>query len=530
MPQKQVLVRGADVIDGTGAAARRADVLVTSDYIEAVEPPGSLPVNGRTVLDCEGATLTPGFIDVHSHADNAPFLHDDDTSKILQGVTTEIVGNCGFSLAPRVGEHAAALESYSLRIFPPITWRWNTFRELLAAADERGYVTNYAPLVGHHALRIAAMGMSDAAPDDRELRVMGELLDEAVQAGAFGLSTGLIYPPGLFAETHEIECLASRLPQGRLYATHMRGEGRQLQSSIAEAVRVGEHSRRRVQVSHLKAAGKANWGSMPQALALLDEARARGVDVRHDVYPYTAGSTMLTATLPPYFQEGGEPNVLRRLQDPESVARLREDLAADDGSWENQVIGAGWDGIVVASSVTHRFDGMSIAEIAADKGAEPFDALVDVLLVEELKVSMIVFSMQEDDLREALRHPLTMVGSDGLPPGVGGKPHPRMYGTFPRVLARYCREQRMFPVEEAVRRMTSLPADTFGLADRGSITPGSAADLVALDAATVQDRADYRESTRSPTGIHWIMQGGTVVARDGRYLGPRAGRRLLPAG
>jgi N-acyl-D-aspartate/D-glutamate deacylase len=173
---------------------------------------------------------------------------------------------------------------------------------------------------------------------------------------------------------------------------------------------------------------------------------------------------------------------------------------------------------------------MSIAEIAADKGAEPFDALVDVLLVEELKVSMIVFSMQEDDLREALRHPLTMVGSDGLPPGVGGKPHPRMYGTFPRVLARYCREQRMFPVEEAVRRMTSLPADTFGLADRGSITPGSAADLVALDAATVQDRADYRESTRSPTGIHWIMQGGTVVARDGRYLGPRAGRRLLPAG
>lgn len=530
MSSGDVLIRDADVVDGVGTAVRRADVLVRGGLIAAVEPPGSLAPDGRAVLDLGGATLTPGFIDVHSHADNAPLLDQDDTSKILQGVTTEVVGNCGFSLAPRLPRTASVLETYSRRIFPPIAWDWHRFSDLLQVTDERGYVTNYAPLVGHHTLRIAVLGMSDAEPGDRDLQRMGELLDEAMDAGAFGLSTGLIYPPGLFAATEEIAALAGRLPEGRLYTTHMRGEGVQLLSSIAEAVRVGEESGRRVQVSHLKAAGRSTWGSMPEALGLLDDARSRGVDVYHDVYPYTAGSTMLTATLPPWFQEGGDRRTLERLQDAAALARLREDLDRNDGSWENQVAGAGWEGIVVASSASHTYDGLSLRDIAEQRGCEPFAALVHVLVTEELQVSMIVFSMLEDDLVDALRHPRTMIGSDGLPPGVGGKPHPRMYGTFPRVVARYARSLGVFGLEEAVRRMTSLPAEAFGIPDRGVIAPGMVADLVAFDAASFEDRADYTTPTLPPAGLRWVLQGGELVVRGARYLGQRRGRRLQPAG
>jgi N-acyl-D-amino-acid deacylase len=524
-----LLIRNAEVLDGTGAPARRADVLVSGGVIEAVEEPGQLPPEGRTVIDAGGMALAPGFIDVHSHADNAPFLDEDDTSKIMQGVTSEVVGNCGFSLAPRLSETGPALEALAARIFPTLPWGWSSFTELLAATDARGYVTNYAPLVGHHALRVAVMGMSDGAPDDQQLAAMGDLLDEAMAAGAFGLSSGLIYPPGLFSQTQELVELAKRLPETRPYVTHMRGEGSQLLASIAEAVSIGEGAGCRVHISHLKTAGRPNWGQMQAALDELDRARKRGLYVRHDVYPYTAGSTMLTAALPPWFQEGGEPALLRRLNTPADLDRLREQLSRDDGTWENHIYGAGWDGIVVASSASHEFDGHSLAQIAATRHVEPFDALVHVLRQEELKVSMIVHSMQEDDLILAMRHELTMIGSDGLPPGVGGKPHPRMYGTFPRVLARYSRELGILDMGDAVRRMTSLPAETFGLRDRGLIAPGKAADLVAFDPASVQDLADYAEPTREPEGIAWVMVNGEFVVRDGRYLRRRAGRRLVPA-
>lgn len=524
-----LLIRDADVLDGTGSPARRADVLIAHGFVEAVEEVGLLTDAGGADIDAGGMTLAPGFIDVHSHADNAPFLDEDDTSKILQGVTTEVVGNCGFSLAPRRNDTAPALEALAARIFPPLPWAWSSFSELLGATDARGYVTNNVPLVGHHALRVAAMGMSDRAPDDRQLALMKDLTDEAFEAGAFGLSSGLIYPPGLFAQTEELVELARRLPADRPYVTHMRGEGSQLLASITEALAIGEGSGRRVHISHLKSAGRPNWGGMRAALDMLDRARARGVDVRQDVYPYTAGSTMLTASLPPWFQEGGEPAVLARLRDPGSLDRLREQLSKDDGTWENHIFGAGWEGIVVASSVSHEFDGRSLARIAADGGMQPCDALVQVLLQEELKVSMIVHSMHEDDLTLAMGHELTMIGSDGLPPGVGGKPHPRMYGTFPRMLARYSRELSTLPLSEAVRRMTSLPAHSFGLRDHGVIAPGKVADLVAFDPKRVRDLADYDEPIREPEGIAWVIVNGELAARDGKYLGRRLGRRLLPA-
>jgi N-acyl-D-aspartate/D-glutamate deacylase len=524
----RTLFRGGLLVDGTGAPGRPADVLVEGAEIAAVEPPCSLGQDGAEVRDLNGAVLAPGFIDVHSHADNAPLLAHDDQSKITQGVTTEVVGNCGFSLAPINDIHRDALRGLLARIFPPLDVPWHSLDEYFEVTDAAGYVTNYAQLVGHHALRVAAMGMSDGVGDADQRSTMRRLAEESFASGGFGLSTGLIYPPGLFAGRDEIASLAELLPPGRPYVTHMRGEGRMLMDSIAEAVRIGEAADRPVQISHLKAAGRAVWGRMGEALQLLDDARKRGVDVAHDVYPYLAGSTMLTATLPPWFQEGGNPSVLRRLSEPASLHRLRQDIEADDGSWEDLVASCGWSGVVVASSRSHRHDGRSLQQIADDAGIEPFEALVDVLRDEELEASMIVFSMQEDDLVEALTHPLTMIGSDGLPPGGGGRPHPRMWGTFPRVLSRYVRELQVLSLEEAVRKMTSLPAARFGLQGRGEIRPGAVADLVVFSPDKVQDRADYDDPVRPADGIEQVWIGGRLAVDGGTYRGLRGGSRLTP--
>lgn len=525
MPTRTHAIRNAQMIDGTGSPARHVDIGITDDRVDWIRPAGTAPeaVEG---IDVGGRCVVPGFIDVHSHADNAPFLAEDDTAKILQGVTTEVVGNCGFSLAPLTEAHREQFQRYSRRLFPELPWGWSTTGEYFDAVDRQGYVTNYVPLVGHHTLRIAAMGMADRDPATDERAAMGRLVDEAVEAGVFGLSTGLIYPPGLFAETGEISDLVDRLPDTAVYATHIRGESSQLLASLDEAIAVARATGRPLQVSHLKVAGRPNWGGMPAALQKLDEARADGLVVTHDVYPYTAGSTMLTATLPPWFQDGGDAEVLRRLEDPECLARLAADLERDDGTWENQVLGAGWEGIVVASSPSHTHDGKDIDTIARDLDVAPLDALVEVLRAESLQVSMVVHSMQEPDLELAMRHPATMIGSDGLPPGTGGKPHPRGQGTFPRVLGRYVRERGTVDLETAVHKMTGLPARTFGLHDRGVLAEGNVADLVVLDAHAVIDGATYAEPTTPPEGIDLVVQAGQVVVRDGTYRQVRAGRRL----
>jgi N-acyl-D-aspartate/D-glutamate deacylase len=318
----------------------------------------------------------------------------------------------------------------------------------------------------------------------------------------------------------------ARLPDGCLYATHMRGEGGQLPASIAEALEIGRRSGKPVQISHLKSSGRPHWGGVPGALEQLAGARAAGVRVTQDAYPYTASSTMLTACLPPWCQEGGHGAVLDRLADPATRARLRAEMEAGATDWDNHVAGAGWEGLLVSSTGSHRHEGQTLAEIAAELGVDPFDALVTVLREEQLQASMVAFTMCEDDLEAALRDPHTMIGSDGLPPGVGGKPHPRLFGTFPRLLGRYVRDRKVLDLGTAVHKMTGLPAATFGLADRGRIAPGLVADLVAFDPDTITDRGDYRDPVHPPAGIAWVMQAGQPVVEAGRWLGVRRGRRL----
>jgi N-acyl-D-aspartate/D-glutamate deacylase len=357
---------------------------------------------------------------------------------------------------------------------------------------------------------------------------MRSQLRRALEAGAFGLSTGLIYPPGVFSEVEELVALAEVLPSGRVYSTHMRGEGPQLLQSVAEAVQIAERAGCRLQVSHLKATGKQSWGTVSHALEALDAARARGLVAHQDVYPYEAASTMLTACLPPWFQDGGNQAFLARLRSEDALARAEAELERHDGSWENWVAAAGWDRIVVASSATHRYDGMSLAHIASQKGIPAFDALVGVLLQEELQVSMTVFAMDEKDITAAIAHPSSMIGSDGLPPGTGGKPHPRMFGTFPRILATYVRDTRLLSLPEAIRKMTHLPATAFGIPDRGLVAEEYAADLVLFDAETVKDHATYEAPDRRAGGIRTVMVNGRIVMEDGEFSGERAGRRLTP--
>lgn len=522
------LVNGT-LVDGSSAAPRRGTVVIEGEAIAAVTGPGEPVPNTADVVDVSGLVVCPGFIDTHSHADNVPFLAEPDTSKIVQGVTTEVVGNCGFSLAPANSASLRDLRTLLGRIFPSMEVPWHSFADFLGHADAGGYVTNYAPLVGHNVLRIAAFGSLDRAPERDELGLMGDLLDEALEAGAFGFSSGLIYPPGLFAAEDELATLTTRLGTDAVYATHMRNESIHVRDSIQESIRQVRPTKGRLHVSHLKVADRAQWGTMGQVLAELDAARNEGLAVTQDAYPYAAGSTMLSALLPPWFHDGGSDAVLTRLRSDEALARAQHDLDGQGAVFENLAGAAGWDNIVISSTGSHRHEGKTAAQLAHDRGLPPLRAVAQLLVEEDLMATMVMHMMHEEDVRTVLAHSHTAIGSDGLPPGTGGRPHPRTFGTFPRMLGRYVRDQEVTSLAEAVRRMTSLPAEIFAIPRRGRLREGFAADIVCLDPDSVADAATYEQPALAPTGIHRVYQGGRLAVQNGIWHGQRTGCRLTPS-
>jgi N-acyl-D-aspartate/D-glutamate deacylase len=523
-------ITGGQLIDGTGAPARRGDVGVTGDAITAVGDLSREPA-GRTI-DSTGRAVAPGFIDMHSHSDWRLWDNRRAESKIRQGVTTEVVGNCGFSPAPVSDMFRDEMRGFALYLPAGMDFSWRSVRDYLVRYESEGVALNVAQLIGHGTLRLAAMGFARRPPTAAEQTHMERMMDEAMADGAYGLATGLIYAPGSYAATKEIIGIARRAGGRRgFYASHIRGEGATLLDAVAEAIRVGREGGLPVQVSHVKAAGRPNWGKVANALALIDEARREGLDVMGDVYPYTASSTTLRTLLPDWALEGGIDAMLKRLADPAIRDRIRSELT---GGGETLLRGLDWADIMVAYSPSRPdAQGRRIAEIAAARQEDPLDAAIELIVSEQGKGYMILFQLDEADLRRALTHPHVMVGSDGSAlaaegPLASGKPHPRSYGTFPRVLGRYARDERVLPLETAVWKMTGLPAKRMGLADRGVLKSGAKADLVVFDPATVADRATYEDPHRYATGIEHVVVNGRVVISDGQHTGALPGRVLSP--
>ena len=492
MATYDLIIRGGDVYDGTGTAAVRADVGITGDRIVDV---GDLDdAGGSTVIDATGMAVAPGFIDVHAHDDAEVLINPTIACKTLQGVTTDVVGNCGLGIAPyapavsSIGAWAPGLDDIP---------RWDGFGGYFERLDAAPPSLNVAVLVGHGTVRSAAMRGTER-PTPEELAQMRALVAEGMDAGCVGLSTGLIYEPGRYADTDEIVALAEvAAAAGAIYTTHMRNEADRLVESVAEAIEIGERAGLAVEISHHKASGKANWGKVKDSLAVVDAARDRGVAVTLDQYPYTAGSTHLAAVIQNGALDGGGGGIGQVEPDAVTIAS-----AAGHPEWEGRNL-------------------VQIGELLGRTPRQAADAVIDATGAGAL---VVIEMMCEDDVRTVLSHPQTMIGSDGVP--APGKPHPRLWGTFPRVLGRYAREQGVLPLADAIRRMTSLPATTFGLTDRGVVRTGAFADLVVFDPKTVAEVGTYADPEQPPTGIAAVIVNGTVIARDGTHTGARPGRAL----
>jgi N-acyl-D-amino-acid deacylase len=528
-----LLIRGGSVVDGSGAPARRADVAVEGERIVAVAP--SLSGEAARVVDATGQVVAPGFIDMHSHSDLFYFACPSAESKIRQGVTTEVVGMCSFSQAPVRPEQQALVKGWVGGIGLTPDLQWETFGQYLDALRRVRPAVNVAHFVGHGALRIAAMGFEARPAEAGDIRAMEHHLGEALDAGAWGFSTGLVYPPSSYADTRELIALARAMARrGGQYASHIRGESSMLLDSIAEAIRIGEEAGVRVEVSHVKASGRENWPKIDAALRMLDDARARGVDVAGDVYPYNAGSTKMDNLMPAWAHEGGITRLLERLADPKIRRRIAGECLVDGERWGTVAQGGvGFDQIFIASCRRRELEGLSLAQLARQSGQAPADALMSLLLDERCTVSMVSFSQSIENVAKVLAHPALTVGSDSIPlfEGAGdkpGKPHPRSYGTFPRVLGEYTRERKLLSLETAVHKMSGLPAQRLALRDRGLVQPGYFADLTVFDPATVKDESTYPDPHRYPTGIPFVVVNG-AVAVDGSRVAARAGRVLAPA-
>lgn len=520
-----MLVADAFVVDGSGAPGRPGTVVVRGDRIEAILGPSDAEPVAIRRFDAGGKVLAPGFVDVHCHSDMTPFVEPAMESMIRQGVTSCVVGNCGGSAFPVEG----APELAALAGTDPagLVFDWETFADYLDRVDACAPAMNIAALVGHGTLRQAAMGQERRPPTLEEMAHMRGLLASALEVGAVGLSTGLIYAPGLHATTDEIASLASELSErGGIYASHIRGEGETVFDSIRECIDVGRRAGVPAHVSHLKVEGQPMWGRAPELLALIDAERARGADVTADQYPYTAWETELATALPPWTSPVELPEVLA---DPGARSRLARSIEEGEPGWKSIAQSIGWDRVVVVSHAgAPELTGRSIAEIAAERGADPVQVIAELLIADRF-TGILGHGMAEEDVRVIVARSDVFVATDALavaPTGPLGpfNVHPRYYGTFPRVLARYVRDERLLSLPDAIRKMTSLPAARFGLTGRGEIRNGAFADLVVFDPERVADRATFDHPHAFAEGIDLVAVNGKV-AWDGAP-GERAGRSL----
>jgi N-acyl-D-amino-acid deacylase len=522
-----ILIRGVQVIDGSGAPGRVANVAIRDGRISAVTT--EQISQAHRIIDATGLVAAPGFIDIHTHSDFTLPLNPRAESKIRQGVTTEVLGNCGFSVAPALPGKVEVLRDYLAASAPWLEFHATSFANYMHTFPATS--VNTIMQVGHHTLRLMAMGMDDRAPSPDELHQMQELLEEALHAGALGLSSGLFTTPGGYADSDEMIALGRVLRRyGAGYASHVRNEANRVFEAVQEAIAVGEACSVHVQIAHLKLSGTDNWGGASRLLAEIEAARQRGVHVDCDHYPYTTATNPLRNLLPTWVQAGGMEAMLQRLAESGTRERLRQDIAAQGLNNFGRI--SSWDDVRIAISPHQpQYAGQTIGAIARSRGSDPLDTVCDYLIADRGHTRILITSMAEDDVQTILRTPTVLVGSDGTslaPYGVTGqgKPHPRFYGTFTRVLGHYTRELGLLSLPQAVYKMTGGSAKALRLADRGLLREGYWADLTLFDPQTVADTATYDDPHQYAAGISTVLVNGVVVIDEGEHTGALPGQVL----
>lgn len=531
METYDIIIRNGFILDGTGSPPVRADVAVRDDRIAAI---GDLTeCHAARQIDGAGLHVAPGFVDIHTHSDISVTFHPQMESMLGQGVTTQVVGNCSLCLGLATDAEVFAFEKRWLAVHGKRIV-WNSLAGHLQYVEDHGVGTNYVMLAGQGTLRKRIMGLDKRPPTRDELEAMKRLLAQAMEEGAWGLSTGLEYSPSGYADVDElVELSKVAADAGGIYATHLRNEGDRLIEAVQEALTIGERAAIPVQLSHHKAEGPRNWGKVRTTLAMVEEARAHGLDVQVDQYPYTAFQTsMAVQFLPAWVNVGDNDTILARLADADQRSRIAAEMLETHPEWRESGSHSLWERVRVSSCRIHKeYQGRTIAELAAQRGSSPVETVLQIILEERNFVSAVNFALCEEDVEYVMKHPLVMIGSDAVgtsPYGRTGEDrvHPRCYGTFPRVLGRYVRQRHTLEEAEAIRKMTSLPADRLGIHDRGRLTPGAYADIVVYDPDTVEDRADFDHPHRFARGISTVLVNGRVAWEGGRATPALAGRVL----
>lgn len=526
-----VLLYNGRIVDGTGAPWFRGAIGIRDGVIEKVTQQSDPDVDAATSIDVEDAVISPGFIDAHSHSDLKLFSDPTLEPKVRQGITTEILGQDGLSMAPMYRKGGAEeWESYLSGLAGTIErdWSWGSTEKYLDAIDENGVAPNFAFLIGHGTVRYNVMGMSERNPTEEELQEMRDLVIEGLEEGAIGFSTGLVYTPQVYSNTYEVRELASLLSSyGRPFVAHIRSEGRWIWDAMDEFYDIGADEEIPVHHSHFKVSGSEQWGKSDRATTLVETARDRGVDVTADQYPYPAGSTPLPGYLPPWVLSAGADETEEYLKSDEARERIRKDIEQwRIEGWENIAGKVGWDNIQVASVKTQKnkhLEGEMFTDIAEERDEHPVDVMCDLLLEEDQQVNTVEFSMTEDDVTTLLTNENVCIGTDGL---FGGRPHPRVYGSYPRILGKYVREENLIPLEEAIRKMTSLTARAMGLERKGIVRPDMDADIVVFEPELVEGPATFNRPRQFAKGIPYVLVNGEFIVRDGEVTGNLPGQTV----
>jgi N-acyl-D-amino-acid deacylase len=527
-PAYDVLIRGGTIYDGSGSDPVVGDVAIQGDKIVYVGP--SRPASAAQVVDASGLAVAPGFINMLSWATESLIVDPRAQSDIRQGVTLEVMGE-GWSMGPLNSDMKKLAIERQGDVKYPI--EWTTLGGYLSFLEARGIAPNVASFVGATTVRQHELGESDVDPTPEQLERMRALVRTAMQEGALGVGSSLIYPPASFAETDELVALVSEAGKcGGMYISHMRSEGDRLIESVDELIEISRRSGAPAEIYHLKQAGRANWAKLDDVVERVEKARAEGLKISADMYTYTAGGTGLAASMPPWVQDGGNEAMLERLKNPEVVARVKVEMSQPGKDWENLYFHAGPDGVLLVSLVDPALKpliGKTLAEAAELRGVEPEQLVIDLTIEDHGRAGALYFLMSEDNVRRQTALPWMSFGSDAeasAPEGVFLKSstHPRAYGNFARFLGHYVRDQKVASLSDAIRRLTSLPAQNLGLRDRGRLTPGMAADVVLFDPAAIDDRATFEKPMQYATGVRHVFVNGVQVLRNGEHTGSTPGR------